>query len=257
MHLLGEFSNLRCCCNARDSLPLRSRLSGAGKRLCGCCSTGISLLVGCSLDVIVNLVFADDRGWLFVADVILKTFKFWVFVGEICSFFQQLGSFLDNPKRTVLVSDWNAILEPKIDKGIRGASGSERCESSLIDLMAEFDLIDRFYLDHPGWEMWTWLKDSPFGQLRSYLDRVLVRRSDTDLVTCPTFHWLCLNDHKLVRVRLRLANNPSLAGYWKFNTSLLEIGDFQEQLGNLIQRALVGAVIRLRTLPSNMTNSSI
>ena len=49
-------------------------------------------------------------------------------------------------------------------------------------------------------------------------------------------------DHKLVRVSLRLANRPSLAGYWKFNTSLLEIRDFRERLESLIKRVLVGAV---------------
>ena len=49
-------------------------------------------------------------------------------------------------------------------------------------------------------------------------------------------------DHKLVRVSLRLANRPRLAGYWKFNTSLLEIRDFRDRLESLIQRALVGAV---------------
>ena len=49
-------------------------------------------------------------------------------------------------------------------------------------------------------------------------------------------------DHKLVKVSLRLANRPSLAGYWKFNTSLVEILDFQDRLESLIKRALVGAV---------------
>ena len=92
-------------------------------------------------------------------------------------------------------------------------------------------------------EMWTWLGSSSSGRIRSYLDRVLVRRADSDLVGCPTFHWLGQTDRKLVRVSLRLTNRPSLANYWKFNTSLLEIWDFQKQLENLIQRALVGAVI--------------
>ena len=44
------------------------------------------------------------------------------------------------------------------------------------------------------------------------------------------------------RVSQRLANRPSLAGYWKFNTSLLEIRDFRDRLESLIQRALVAAV---------------
>ena len=51
-----------------------------------------------------------------------------------------------------------------------------------------------------------------------------------------------MTDHKLVWFSLRFVNRPSLAGYWKFNTSLLEIGDFWERLETLIQRTLVGAV---------------
>ena len=70
-----------------------------------------------------------------------------------------------------------------------------------------------------------------------------MRRVDSDLVTCPTFHWLGRTDHKLVRISVWLVNRPSLASYWKFNISLLELWDFRVRLENLIKRALVGAVI--------------
>ena len=92
--------------------------------------------------------------------------------------------------------------------------------------MTRHDLVDRFRLDHPGREMWTWLESSPSAKVGTYLDRVLVRRADIDFVSCPTFHLIAWTDHKLVSVSLRLADRPSLAGYWKFNTSLLEIRDF-------------------------------
>ena len=130
----------------------------------------------------------------------------------------------------------------KIDKVGRGASRRGRCESSLAGFVTRHDLVDWFCLDHPGREMWTCLDSSPSAKVGSYLDRVLVRRADTDFVSCPTFHLIAWTDHKLVRVSLRLANWPSLAGYWKFNTSLLEIRDFWNRLEPLIQRALVGAV---------------
>ena len=71
------------------------------------------------------------------------------------------------------MDDWEAIFDPKLDKAGQGASGLDRCESSLIDLLAEHDLIDRFRLDYPGQEMWTWLIDSPSGQIQTYLNRVL------------------------------------------------------------------------------------
>ena len=42
------------------------------------------------------------------------------------------------------------------------------------------------------------------------------------------FHYVWQTDHRLVRVSLWLANRPSLATYWKFNTSLLEIQNFRK-----------------------------
>ena len=50
------------------------------------------------------------------------------------------------------MDDRNAILDPKIDRVGRGAKGTERRESSLIDFMARHDLVDRFCLDHLGRE---------------------------------------------------------------------------------------------------------
>ena len=121
------------------------------------CNARVSLLVVRSLNAIVNLVFAGDGGRLVVADVAVKSFEFRGvtvyapnFIGERRSFFRCLGPFLDDPKRLVLVGDWNAILDPRIDKGGRDVSGSGRYESSLIDL-----LTDRFPLDHPVQGMWT------------------------------------------------------------------------------------------------------
>ena len=90
--------------------------------------------------------------------------------------------------------------------------------------------------------MWTKLDCAPSAKVGSYLDRVLVRRADIDFVSCPTFHLIAWTDHKIVRVSLRLANRPSLAGYWRFNTSLLEIRDFRDRLESRIKRALEGAV---------------
>ena len=160
--------------------------------------------------------------------------------GRCCC--EKLVPFLDDTKRLVLMGDWNAILDPKIDKFGRGANRLGRCESSLVGFVTRHGLVDRFRLDHPGREMWTWLDSSPSAKVGSYLDRVLVRRADIDFVSCPTFHLIAWTDHKLISVSLRLVNRPSLAGYWKFNTPLLEIRDFRDRLESLIQRALVGAV---------------
>ena len=41
-----------------------------------CCSAGVSLLIRCNLDTIVNFVFADIKGHIVVADVAIKSFTF-------------------------------------------------------------------------------------------------------------------------------------------------------------------------------------
>ena len=70
------------------------------------------------------------------------------------------------------MGDWNVILDPKINKIGLGASRLGRSERALVGLMTRHDLVDRFSLDQPGREMWTWLNSSPSAKIGSYLDRV-------------------------------------------------------------------------------------
>ena len=92
-----------------------------------------------------------------MADVAFKSFEFRLVAvyapncaGEKRSFFRLLGPFLNDSKRLVLTGDWNGILDAKLDRGGQGANGSDRCESGLINWLAEYELVDRFRLHHPG-----------------------------------------------------------------------------------------------------------
>ena len=126
VRLLGVTPKTLCwyCRSARDSLHLRSRLLGAGVVFSAYrkhCSAEVSLLIERSLDA---NVFVSDGGRLVVADVTIKSCEFWVvavytpnIAAERCSFFRRFGRFLDDPKWLVLVGNWNAILDQKIDKG--------------------------------------------------------------------------------------------------------------------------------------------
>ena len=152
-----------------------------------CSGAGVSLLVGCSLNADVNIVFAGDGGWLVVANVAIKSFEFrmiavyaYNIVVERASFYRWLLPFFNNRKQLDLVGDWNAILHPKIDQILR-------CESSLIGLKAWHDLVNSFHLDHPQREMWMWLDSSPSTWVGSYLDSVLEELTVISLVIpCST-----------------------------------------------------------------------
>lgn len=75
--------------------------------------------------------------------------------GKRVAFFSQLGPFVVDSSRLVLVGDWMPILDPKIDRR-RGASGRSLRNRSLVDLIGEFGLVDRYRVNHPEGEMWTW-----------------------------------------------------------------------------------------------------
>jgi len=214
------------------------------------CGRGVSLLVKSSLGAVTDIVYAGAGGRLIVADIAVASNKFRVIAvyaphrpGERGSFLRQLGPYIAYPGRLVLMGDWNAILDPNLDRTVRGASGSGRCDSGLSDLMAQFDLVDRYRVSHPGRRMWTWTNRRPSDPIKSYLDRVLVRRADVDILDCPVFHLYAWSDHKLLTVALRLNDRPRLVSYWKLNTSVFGIRDYRERLAILLQRALVGAVI--------------
>ena len=157
--LLGELKNLRvdvatvqethfiCAADCRILENDFTVFSANARRS----SAGVSLVVGRSLDADIDVVFAGDGGRLVVTDVAVKIFKFRlvaVYVPNIAvervSFFRRLAPFLDDTKRLVLMGDWNAILDPKIDKVGRGARRLRRCESDLFDLMTRHDLVEGF-----------------------------------------------------------------------------------------------------------------
>ena len=141
-------------------------------------------VVGRILDANVNLVFTGDEGRLVVADIAVNAPNI---AGAIRSSFRRFRLVLDELKRLVLVGDWSVILDPKMEKAERGAIASDRCENSLINLLAEHDLADKFRLDHPEREMQTWRNNSLSGQIRTYLDRVLREPTlNSFLVPCST-----------------------------------------------------------------------
>ena len=80
-------------------------------------SVGVSLLIGRGFNADINFVLVDDGVRLVVAYVAVKRSEFRVVAvyapnipAERVFFFRRLAPFLDDPKRIVLVGDWNVTL---------------------------------------------------------------------------------------------------------------------------------------------------
>ena len=195
-------------------------------------SIGISLLIGRSLNANVNVAFAGEASPLVVDDIAVRGFKFKVVAvhrlnipGEKNSLFSWLRPFLTGNKRLVLVGDWNAILDPKLDRVRWSISGTVGYGSSLIDFIAKFDLVVSFCLDHPGSDMWMLKHKEPSHPSRSCLDRLLEERTKTLYLAGHklVLAGFCLAGHKLVLAGLYLAGHKlvlaGFVGYLMLNRS--------------------------------------
>ena len=126
--LLEEFSNLGVdVATVQITLRLCSRLECWRMTLSFLQHTRAAVVLEsfCDLDAALTQmsILSGDGDRLVVADVALKTFEFRVVVvyahntaEERHFFFRQLRPFLDNPMQLVLGGDWNATLDPKLDK---------------------------------------------------------------------------------------------------------------------------------------------
>ena len=127
---------------------------------------GVSLLVKQSLNAVVDVIFRDDNGQLLVADLSVDEKQFRIVTVHAPNntrkrrnFLKTLEPYLSDPKRTILMGDWNSILDPEIDRAGKGNGGSGwngNPDDTLINFLAEHRLVDRYRQDHPKEKVWTW-----------------------------------------------------------------------------------------------------
>ena len=214
-------------------------------------SRGITWLVSRRLVATCVLVLSDPAGRLCVLDVAIKDKAFWLIgvygpnaISELPDFFRRIEPFVIPSKRVILVGDWNAVLDPDLDRGAISAGTNTLDARYFREFVERLDLVDKFRERHPNKIAWTWTGSGASDQLYGYLDLVFVRRVDLDYLGGPSFDPYKDSDHKFLCVSIRLDKAKSaMSSYWKFNSSLLVEDDFRNQLKLMIKRELSGAII--------------
>ena len=214
-------------------------------------SRGVTWLVSRRLDASCALVLSDPAGRLCVLDVTIKDKAFRLIgvyghnvTSELPAFFRRIEPYVVPSKRVILVGDWNAVLDPNLDRGASSTGTNSLDARYFRDFVQRFDLVDKFRERHPNKIVWTWTGRGASAQLHSYLDRVLVKRVDLDCLGGPSFDPYKNSDHKFLCVSIRLDKaRCRMSGYWKFNLSLLAEADFRNQLELTIKRELTAAII--------------
>ena len=154
-------------------------------------SRGVTWLISRRLDATCALVLSDPAGRLCVVDVTIKDKAFRLIgvygpnaCSELPAFFRRIEPYVIPSKRVILVGDWNAVLDPNLDRGAISAGTNTLDARYFREFVQRLDLVDKFRERHPNKIAWTGRGAS--AQLYSYLDQVLVKRVDLDyLVLMP------------------------------------------------------------------------
>ena len=211
-------------------------------------SRGVNWLLSRRLVATCSLVLSDPAGRLCVLDVTIVKDKALRPIGvygshatsELPTFFRRIEPYVMPSKRVILVGDWNAVLDPNLD---RGASSTYTLDARYFhEFVERLDLVDKFRERHPNKVVWSWAGRGASAQLYSYLDRVFIRRVDLDYLGGPSFDPYKDSDYKFLCVSIRLDKARSrMSGYW--NSSLLDEDDFRNQQELMIKRELSGTII--------------
>ena len=196
-------------------------------------SRGVTWLISRRLDASCALVLSDLAGRLCVLDVTIKDKAFRLIgvygpnaTSELPAFFRRIEPYVVPSKRVILVGDWNAVLDPNLDRGAISAGTNPLDARYFRDFVQRLDLVDKFRERHPNKIVWTWTGRGASAQLYSYLDRVLVKRVDLDHLGGPSFDPYKNSDHKFLCVSIRLDKaRCRLSGYWKFKDRAVLAGD--------------------------------
>ena len=214
-------------------------------------SRGVTWLISRRLDATCALVLSDPAGRLCVVDVTIKDKAFRLIgvygpnaCSELPAFFRRIEPYVIPSKRVILVGDWNAVLDPNLDRGAISAGTNTLDARYFREFVQRLDLVDKFRERHPNKLAWTWTGRGASAQLYSYLDRVLVKRVDLDYLGGPSFNAYKDSDYKFLCVSIRLDKaRCRMSSYWKFNSSLLAEADFRNQLELMVKRELTGAIM--------------
>ena len=126
-------------------------------------SRGVTWQVSRRLVATCALVLSDPAGRLCVLDVTIKDNAFRLIgvygpnaSSELPAFFWRIEPYVIPSKRVILVGDWNAVLDPNLDRGASSTGTNTLDARYFREFVERFDLVDKFRERHPIKLAWTW-----------------------------------------------------------------------------------------------------
>jgi len=148
----------------------------------------------------------------------------------------QLEKYLnEHDENTFMIGgDFNTVLDTKIDKKNGRSDTHKKCREKIQNIMAIFNLIDVWRVQHPETAKFTWHSNTR-PPIFSRLDYFLISENILNSVNKTEIKAGFKSDHSIVTMTLSITNISRGPGTFKLNNSLLLEEDYQNIIRNSIK----------------------
>ena len=140
----------------------------------------------------------------------------------------------------IIIGDFNLVMNPDIDR--RGSMfNNVKAHGVLMEIMEELLLVDVWRLHNPDTRLFSWMRAKP-RLVASRLDFALVSQGLANIIQQTMYLPGIRTDHLGFYMYIEFIPNERGKGYWKFNSSHLQIPEFVHSMNDLIDAKLKQAV---------------
>ena len=213
-------------------------------------SCGVLIIPPKNHDYVINCVFKDPHGRLIVVKVENENDCFILaniyapsgnendkveFCSAFCNVIDDIMS-TSASFNCIAGGDYNICLQPNLDSH-SGNSSNEKYRNSIITMLENFNLIDAWRILNPGIKRYTWRRKNPLQQSR--LDYWMISAHMLYNISSIDIHASFKSDHSPIKITFESQSKESIRGpgFWKFNSSLLDDGDYCEYIKGIIEKS--------------------
>ena len=142
----------------------------------------------------------------------------------------KLGEF--DKDKIVIGGDFNVVQDYTLDNLNISNRNNQRSHEILTTMKDDFELYDPWRLQNPDTRMYTWHNSR---NQQSRLDYFLISDDTLDFVESSLIKPGYRSDHSIVQLQLKFTDQKSGPGLWKFNNSLLNDTQYENEIKTCIQ----------------------
>lgn len=140
-------------------------------------------------------------------------------------------SHVEQDNILVLGEDFNCTIDPHSDR--RSEEPHVGSAGVLVEIVADYDLVDTWRVKHPDKRGFTWVKAGPDRVSAARLDRLYIFRRHNNRLVRTLLSPAVFSDHYMVQCHINISPRRRQSEYWKFNGKLLQDAHFLSTVHSL------------------------